>query len=180
MVNVLTSMDAANILTIGVQAVSVPPVAEVSTIGVPTGSSLVPTVSDEDPTARVVTPYSRRKREIEEQMAREDQKMDEQIARDDEIARIHAEEELQMLIDGIIQSKALSTTADEHASLLRDDSHEESFPTVSGLEARQNRENIIKTSALPHDSTLRVTSLDADEGSMQQQLQELTDLCTRL
>nr|GEV92435.1 hypothetical protein [Tanacetum cinerariifolium] len=38
-------------------------------------------------------------REMEEQLAREDQRMDEQIARDSEIARIHAEEELQMLID---------------------------------------------------------------------------------
>nr|GFC02374.1 hypothetical protein [Tanacetum cinerariifolium] len=41
-------------------------------------------------------------------------------------------------------------------------------------------ENIIKTSALPHDLTPRVTSLDADEGSMQQKLQELMDLCTGL
>nr|GFD26657.1 hypothetical protein [Tanacetum cinerariifolium] len=40
-------------------------------------------------------------REIKEQMAREDQRMDEQIARDAEIARIHAEKELQMLIDGL-------------------------------------------------------------------------------
>nr|GEY39417.1 hypothetical protein [Tanacetum cinerariifolium] len=38
-------------------------------------------------------------REMDEQMAREDQRMDEQIVRDAEIARIHAEEELQMLID---------------------------------------------------------------------------------
>nr|GEW01606.1 putative ribonuclease H-like domain-containing protein [Tanacetum cinerariifolium] len=80
----------------------------------------------------------------------------------------------------IAQSKALPTAADEPASLLRDDSQGEAFPTVSGLEAGQDRENIIKTSTLPHDSTPRVTSLDADEGSMQQQLQELTDLCTRL
>nr|GFD06750.1 hypothetical protein [Tanacetum cinerariifolium] len=64
----------------------------------------------------------------------------------------------------IAQSKALPTTADEPASLLRDDSQGEAFPTVSGLEAGQDRENIIKTSALPHDSTPRVTSLDADEG----------------
>nr|GFB12562.1 hypothetical protein [Tanacetum cinerariifolium] len=78
----------------------------------------------------------------------------------------------------IAQSKALSTAADEPASLLRDDSQGEAFHTVYGLEARQDRENIIKTSALPHDSTPRVTSLDADKGSMQQQLQELTDLCT--
>nr|GEU94853.1 hypothetical protein [Tanacetum cinerariifolium] len=62
MVNVLTSMDAANILTSGVADMA---------------------------------------REMKEQMAREDQRMDEQIARDAEIARIHAEEELQMLIDGL-------------------------------------------------------------------------------
>nr|GEY88137.1 hypothetical protein [Tanacetum cinerariifolium] len=77
-------------------------------------------------------------------------------------------------------SSALPTAADEPASLSRDDSQGEAFPIVSGLEAGQDRENIIKTSALPHDSTPRVTSLAADEGSMQQQLQELTDLCTRL
>nr|GEV32274.1 hypothetical protein [Tanacetum cinerariifolium] len=127
LVNLLTSMDASNILTSGVQVVSVPPVAEVSTVDVPTGSGLVPTVSAIFTTASVVTPYSRCPREIsakdkgkkkmvesdtpkkkklqeqidvqiaremEEQMAREDQRMDEQIARDAEIARIHTEEEL--------------------------------------------------------------------------------------
>nr|GEU35299.1 ribonuclease H-like domain, reverse transcriptase, RNA-dependent DNA polymerase [Tanacetum cinerariifolium] len=67
----------------------------------------------------------------------------------------------------IAQSKALPSTADEHASLLRDDSQGEAFPTVSDLEAGQDRENIIKTSALPHDSTPRVTSLDVDEGDLE-------------
>nr|GFA65470.1 hypothetical protein [Tanacetum cinerariifolium] len=38
---------------------------------------------------------------MEEQMVREDQRMNEQIERDAEIARIHAEEELQMLIDSL-------------------------------------------------------------------------------
>nr|GFC89696.1 hypothetical protein [Tanacetum cinerariifolium] len=38
---------------------------------------------------------------MEEKLAREDQRRDEQIARDAEIARIHGEEELQMLIDGL-------------------------------------------------------------------------------
>nr|GFA83648.1 hypothetical protein [Tanacetum cinerariifolium] len=80
----------------------------------------------------------------------------------------------------IAQSKALPTVADEPVSLLRDDSQGEDFPTVSGLDAGQDMENIIKTSALPHDLTPRVTSLDADEGSMQQKLQELMDLCTGL
>nr|GFA10652.1 hypothetical protein [Tanacetum cinerariifolium] len=50
----------------------------------------------------------------------------------------------------------------------------------SGLAAEQDRANIIKTSTLPSDSTPRVTSLAADEGSMQQKLNELMDLCTRL
>nr|GEX73565.1 hypothetical protein [Tanacetum cinerariifolium] len=70
MVNVLTSIDAANILTSGVQDVSVPPTAEVSTVGVstasglvPTASGLVPTISAIFTTASVVTPNSRRKGE---------------------------------------------------------------------------------------------------------------------
>nr|GEZ46284.1 hypothetical protein [Tanacetum cinerariifolium] len=108
LVNVLSSMDAAIILTSRVQAISVPPVVEVSTVGVLTGSGLVSTISAIFTTASVVASYSRCQREIsvkdkemEEQMARENQKMDEQIARDAKIARIHAEEELQMLIDGL-------------------------------------------------------------------------------
>nr|GFB51168.1 hypothetical protein [Tanacetum cinerariifolium] len=66
----------------------------------------------------------------------------------------------------IAQSKALSPAADEPAFLLRDDRQGEAFPTVFGLDARQERENIIKTSALPHESSLRVTSLDADKGNI--------------
>nr|GFA67913.1 hypothetical protein [Tanacetum cinerariifolium] len=121
-----TGEEAASILTSEVQVVSVPPAAKVTTVSVPTGSGLVPTSSPIFTTASMVTPYSRRKgkekmvesdtpkkkklqeqidvqmaREMEEQLAREDQRMNEQIARDAEIARIHAEEELQMLIDGL-------------------------------------------------------------------------------
>nr|GEX02698.1 hypothetical protein [Tanacetum cinerariifolium] len=140
LVNVLTSLDAVNILTSGVQAVSVPPVYEIPTIGVPTGSGMVPTVSDIVITASVVTPYSRRKgkekmvesdtpkkknlqeqidvqmaREMEEQMAREDQRMDEQIARDAEIARIHAKEELEKidLINKLVKYQ------DHHTKILK-------------------------------------------------------------
>nr|GEU69257.1 hypothetical protein [Tanacetum cinerariifolium] len=102
----------------------VPSAVEVATVSVPTGSGMVRTASPIFTSASVVTPYSRRKgkekmvetdtpkkkklqeqidiqlaREIEEQMMREDQRISEQIAKDAEIARIHAEEELQMLID---------------------------------------------------------------------------------
>nr|GEV65997.1 hypothetical protein [Tanacetum cinerariifolium] len=142
LVNVLTSMEAANILTSGVAAVSVPPVVGISTVGVPTVNGLVPTVSAIFTTASVVTPYSRRPREIlakdkgkekmvesdtpkkkklqehidvqvaremDEEMAREDQRINEQIARDAEIARIHAEEELKMMIDGLDRSNEIIT-----------------------------------------------------------------------
>nr|GEY92805.1 hypothetical protein [Tanacetum cinerariifolium] len=64
----------------------------------------------------------------------------------------------------------------ELASPIGDDSQGEACPTDSGLEAEHDREKITKTSTLPSDSTTRVTSLAADEGSMQQQLNELTDL----
>nr|GEV27220.1 copia protein [Tanacetum cinerariifolium] len=126
LVNVLTSLDAASILTSGVQVVSVPPTAKVATVSVPTGSGMVPTASLIFTTASVVTPYARRKgkekmvesdtpkkkklqehidvqmaREMEEKMAREDQRRSDHIARDAKIARIHAEEELQMLKDGL-------------------------------------------------------------------------------
>nr|GEU46990.1 hypothetical protein [Tanacetum cinerariifolium] len=59
-----------------------------------------------------------------------------------------------------------STTGDEPASLLRDSRQGEAFPTVSSLDARQDRENIAKTSALPYESSSRVPSLDANEGSV--------------
>nr|GEV48396.1 hypothetical protein [Tanacetum cinerariifolium] len=127
LVNVLTSLDAASILTSrGVQVVSVLLAAKVPTVSVPTGSGMVPTASPIFTTASVVTPYSKRKgkekmvesdtpkkkrlqeqidvqmaREMKEQLAKEDQRMNEQIARDAKIARIHAEEELQMLIDSL-------------------------------------------------------------------------------
>nr|GEY59131.1 hypothetical protein [Tanacetum cinerariifolium] len=54
------------------------------------------------------------------------------------------------------------------------------FPTVSSLDVGQDRENISKTSTLPHESSPMVTSLDADEGSMQQRIHKLMELCTSL
>nr|GFB58646.1 hypothetical protein [Tanacetum cinerariifolium] len=68
------------------------------------------------------------------------------------------------------QSSALLTVADEPASPLGDDNQGEACPIISGFEAEQDRANIIKTSTLPSDSTPRVTSLAADEGSMQHKL----------
>nr|GFA48108.1 synaptobrevin, longin-like domain protein [Tanacetum cinerariifolium] len=80
----------------------------------------------------------------------------------------------------LLPSSALPPVVDEPASFIRDVSQGEACPTDSGLEADQDRANIAKTSTLPSDSTPRVTFLAADEGSMQQKLDELTALCTSL
>nr|GEY18158.1 hypothetical protein [Tanacetum cinerariifolium]GEY39051.1 hypothetical protein [Tanacetum cinerariifolium] len=80
----------------------------------------------------------------------------------------------------IAQSSALPPVANELASPLGDDGQGQAYPTDLGFEADQDRENIAKTSTLPSDSTPRVTSLTADEGSMQQKLDELMALCTSL
>nr|GEU39877.1 hypothetical protein [Tanacetum cinerariifolium] len=80
----------------------------------------------------------------------------------------------------IAQSLALLPVADEPASPIGDDSQCEACPTIFGIEVEQDMANITKTSTLPSDSTPRVTSLAADEGSMQQKLDELTALCTSL
>nr|GEY05654.1 synaptobrevin, longin-like domain protein [Tanacetum cinerariifolium] len=90
MVTVLTSLDVATVLSSGV--------AEV-----PTGSGSIPTVG---PTATGIPTGSgmidvQLARELEEEMARDTHRMNEQIAQDAEIARIHAEEELQMMNDGL-------------------------------------------------------------------------------
>nr|GEY22309.1 hypothetical protein [Tanacetum cinerariifolium] len=88
MVNVLTSLDAASVLSSGVQVsvpptakvatVSIPPAGEIHPISVPTGSGVVPTASPIFTTATVATPYTRRK-----------------------------EEELQMMIDGLDMSNEM-------------------------------------------------------------------------
>ncbi|GJW85713.1 hypothetical protein Tco_0158858 [Tanacetum coccineum] len=80
----------------------------------------------------------------------------------------------------IAPSKVPSLGADEPASPPRDDSHGEAFPTATSLDAGQDKENIAKTSAMPYEPSPRVTSLGGGEGSMQQQLQELMELCTTL
>nr|GEZ99799.1 hypothetical protein [Tanacetum cinerariifolium] len=96
MVTVLISMDAATVLASGV-------------VDVPTGSGSIPTAStpakEEVPTGSDVVPTANRcpgcKRTKRATGERKDQRRSEQIARDVEIARIHAEEALQIMIDGL-------------------------------------------------------------------------------
>nr|GEX09132.1 hypothetical protein [Tanacetum cinerariifolium] len=78
----------------------------------------------------------------------------------------------------IAQSSTLPAIADEPASPVRDVSQGEACPTDSGFIADQDRATIAKSSTLPHDSALRVTS--PAKGSMQHNISELTTLCTSL
>nr|GFA23227.1 hypothetical protein [Tanacetum cinerariifolium] len=80
----------------------------------------------------------------------------------------------------IAQSSTLPTIADEPASYVRDVSEGEACHTDFGFIADQDRATIAKSSTLPHDLAPRVTSLAADEGSMQHNISELTALCTSL
>nr|GEV97698.1 hypothetical protein [Tanacetum cinerariifolium] len=105
MVTIWTSMDATTVLASGV-------------VDVPTGSGSIPTVSTPTKERRkgkevMVESETLKKqkvqeqidaqvaRELEEQLEREDQIKSAQIARDAEIARIHAEEELQIMINAL-------------------------------------------------------------------------------
>nr|GFA09912.1 hypothetical protein [Tanacetum cinerariifolium] len=93
MATVLTSMDAATGLASRV-------------VDVPTGSGSIPTAStpaeEQVPTGSDMVPTDGQvARELEEQLEREDQRKAKQIARDTEITRIHAEEELQIMINGL-------------------------------------------------------------------------------
>ncbi|GKF33673.1 hypothetical protein Tco_0106873, partial [Tanacetum coccineum] len=63
----------------------------------------------------------------------------------------------------IAQSKALTPGENEHASPPRDDSHGEAFPTSTSLDAGQDRENIPKTSSMPHESSPRAGGM-MDQG----------------
>nr|GEY21523.1 putative reverse transcriptase domain-containing protein [Tanacetum cinerariifolium] len=110
MVNVLTSLDATTVLSSGVAEVptgsgSIPTAGHPAT-EVPTGSDVVPTASPIFTTATESTPYTRRKgkeKMVESDTPKKKKKLQEQIdiTRYAEIARIHAEEELQMMIDGL-------------------------------------------------------------------------------
>nr|GEZ30167.1 hypothetical protein [Tanacetum cinerariifolium] len=128
---VLTSIDAATVLAGGIDVPtgsgSIPTAGPPATV-ISTGSEVGPTASliVGSTASPIVTSYSKRKgkevmveadtpkkqrlqeqidvqvaRELEEQQKKEDMRMNEQIARDAEVARIHAEEELQGMIDSL-------------------------------------------------------------------------------
>nr|GEY79006.1 hypothetical protein [Tanacetum cinerariifolium] len=135
-VNVLTSLDAATILSSRV-SVSISPVTKVFVAEVPTGSGSIPTASPPGtgvPTGGVPTGSDVMARQLEEEMERDAQRMDEQITRDAEIARIHAEEELQIMIDGLdMNNETVAKYLQEYYQFARDLPIGERIELISNL-----------------------------------------------
>nr|GEV42135.1 ribonuclease H-like domain-containing protein [Tanacetum cinerariifolium] len=110
MATVLTFMDAASILTSGgVQVVPTGSKVTTATLSIPTGSGVVSTTSPTNPiaapiftTATESTLCTRRK--DKETMVESETPKHKKIARDAKIARIHAEEEQQMMINSLDRS----------------------------------------------------------------------------
>nr|GEX74359.1 hypothetical protein [Tanacetum cinerariifolium] len=181
MVNVLSSMEAANILTSGVAVVSVSPVVGISTQCVPTVSRLFPTARAIFTTASVVTPYTRRSREIstkdkgkekvvesevpnkrklqeqidaqvaremEEEFARDNQRLSGQLARDLEIARLHVEEELKMMIEGLDRSnEVMAKHLQEYEQAAADLSVGEKIELINELEQKEFYMSVLRSNA---------------------------------
>nr|GEZ54797.1 hypothetical protein [Tanacetum cinerariifolium] len=98
---VLTSMDAATVLAGGI---NVPTSSRfIPTAGPP--ATIISTDSEVCPTASLIVTRRKGKEvmveELEEKQEKENMRMNEQIARDAEVARIHAEEELQGMINSL-------------------------------------------------------------------------------
>nr|GFB79243.1 hypothetical protein [Tanacetum cinerariifolium] len=120
---VLTSLDATNVLAretnVPTGSGSIPTACPPATI-VSTGSEVGPTTSPivrrrkrKEILVESDTPKKKKiqeqidaqmARELEEQQESENLRMNEQIARDAEVARIHAEEEIQSMIDSLDKS----------------------------------------------------------------------------
>nr|GEY61585.1 putative ribonuclease H-like domain-containing protein [Tanacetum cinerariifolium] len=95
----VTTVLASGVVDVPTGSGSIPTASNPAEGSVPTGSEEVPIASPVFATATVMD--AQVARELKEQLEKEDQRRAEQIARDAEIARIHAKEELQSMIDGL-------------------------------------------------------------------------------
>nr|GEX39442.1 hypothetical protein [Tanacetum cinerariifolium] len=115
MVNVLSSMEAAYILSSRGVAATVSPADVLLIAGVPNVSGSFPTVSVIFTTASVEQIDAQVARKMEEEFARENQRLSEQLTRDSEIARLHAKKELKIMIEGLDRSnKAIAKHLSEY------------------------------------------------------------------
>nr|GEU92288.1 hypothetical protein [Tanacetum cinerariifolium] len=125
-IDIEDSMEAANILSSGGAAASVSPVDVLPAACVPTvrakdkGKEKV--IETEVPKKRKLQEQidAQVARELEEEFARENQRLSEQLARDYEIARLHAEEELKIMIEGLDRSnEVIAKHLNRHTKILK-------------------------------------------------------------
>nr|GEZ04375.1 hypothetical protein [Tanacetum cinerariifolium] len=148
MLNVLSSMEAANILSSGGAAASVSPADVLPTAGVPTVSESFPTVSAIFTTATVEQIDAQVAREMEEEFARKNKRLSEQVARESEITRIHAEEELKLTIGLDRSNEVIAKHLSEYEQAKVDLSVEEKIELISELVKYQDhRAKILKYQA---------------------------------
>nr|GEZ89079.1 hypothetical protein [Tanacetum cinerariifolium] len=152
MVNVLSLMEAANILTSGVAAASVSPAEVLLAVGVPTISGSFLTVNAIFTTASV--------------------RESEQLASDSEIARLHAEEELKMMIEGLDRSnKVIAKHLQEYEQAAADLSVGEKLELISELVkyqdhcAKKQLEDFVPMSSKEEGERLKRQGLKIDQGS---------------
>nr|GEW31801.1 hypothetical protein [Tanacetum cinerariifolium] len=228
MVNVLSSMEATNILTSGGATASVSPADVFPAIGVPIVSGSFPTRSAIFTTASVVTPYTRRlrgitigssqhmrspiigakdkgkekviesevpkkrklqeqidaqvAREMEEEYARENQRLNEQLASDSEIARLYAEEELKMMIEGLDRNNEVITKhLREYEQAVADLSVGEKLELISELVKYQDHQESerVKRQGIKIDqgSSKRIkTSKSVSEDVSEEELMRMMEL----
>nr|GEW06275.1 hypothetical protein [Tanacetum cinerariifolium] len=158
---VLTSMDAATVLVgesnvpagretnvptgSGFIPTAGPPATVISTgseVG-PTASPIVTRRKGKEVMVEFDTPKKKKlqeqidaqvARELEEQQEREDMRMNEQIARDAEVARIHAEEEIQGMIDSLDKSnETIAKYLQEYQQFASELSFEKKIELISDL-----------------------------------------------
>nr|GFC73748.1 hypothetical protein [Tanacetum cinerariifolium] len=89
-------------------------------------------------------------RQLEEEMERDAKRMNEQIARDAEIARIYAEEELQMMINSLDRSnETVAKYIQEYEQILEDLSIRERIELISDLvKYQENYAQVLKYQTL--------------------------------
>nr|GFA47758.1 hypothetical protein [Tanacetum cinerariifolium] len=158
MVNVLSSMEVANILTSGGAAASVSPGDAYPTVGVPTPMrSPIIKAKDKGKEKVIETEVPKKRklqeqidaqvaREMEEEFARENQRLSEQLPSDSEIARLHAEEELKMMIEGLdMSNEMIAKHLQEYEQFKADFSVREKIELINELVKYQDhRAKILK------------------------------------
>nr|GFA77432.1 hypothetical protein [Tanacetum cinerariifolium] len=124
-----------------------------TTTGVPTVSGLFPTASVIFTTASMVTPYLRRSRGIStkdkgKEKVVESERMSEKLARGSEIARLHAEEELKMMIEGLDRSnEVIAKHLQEYEQSKAELTVGEKIELINELEQREFYMSVLRSHA---------------------------------